>query len=245
MVYATPGDLGWKPYVESWMSRFIENPETRCLNDEAVKLLKEMFNMFCDIAFGKLRELVEYEPMPCVEIQTITNLCNFLEYFLTNAHGKFTVKDSIEKIAKKLEASFAFSFIWSFGASHNINAYKYLDNLFRDCFAKCSIPMNDTVFEYYMDFNTSKFIPWSGSVPSFDYELGSPYFSILVPTIDTCRYSYLLDILLWVQKHVFFTGETGVGKSVVMQKYIADFKDKRKIYPNFINFSAQTNSFES
>lgn len=88
-------------------------------------------------------------------------------------------------------------------------------------------------------------MPWTDAVPSFQYELGNPYFSILVPTIDTCRYSYLLDVLLQVKKHIFFTGETGVGKSVVIQKYIADFKEKRKMYPNFINFSAQTNSLDT
>lgn len=126
-----------------------------------------------------------------------------------------------------------------------MEAYKALDNLFRDNFAKCKIPPSDTVFEYFIDPNKYEFVPWTKSVSQFNYTLGTPYFSILVPTVDTCRYSYMLDVLLQVGKHVFFTGETGVGKSVVIQKYLADFKEKRKIFPNFINFSAQTNSFDT
>lgn len=35
---------------------------------------------------------------------------------------------------------------------------------------------------------------------------------MIVPTIDTVRYGYLLDKLLAGRKSVLFTGQTGVGK---------------------------------
>lgn len=52
-------------------------------------------------------------------------------------------------------------------------------------------------------------------VPDFKYELGIPYFNILVPTVDTVRFSYLTDILIEHNTPTMYVGETGVGKSVV------------------------------
>ena len=39
---------------------------------------------------------------------------------------------------------------------------------------------------------------------------------MLVPTIDTQRSAYCLEILLDKEKPTFFTGVTGVGKSVII-----------------------------
>ena len=80
---------------------------------------------------------------------------------------------------------------------------------------------------------------WQNEVPKeFLYDPKLPYFSILVPTLNTVRYSYLLDLCLKIKKHCFFTGETGVGKSVVIQNYIAKNREENRLNPFFLNFSA-------
>jgi len=38
----------------------------------------------------------------------------------------------------------------------------------------------------------------------------------MVPTLDTVRHAYCLEQLVLIQKPCFFTGETGVGKSVII-----------------------------
>ena len=53
-------------------------------------------------------------------------------------------------------------------------------------------------------------------VPTFVYEPKLPFFSIMVPTVDTVRYTTLLDMLTNVGKPVFLTGSTGVGKSIIV-----------------------------
>jgi dynein heavy chain, axonemal len=83
--------------------------------------------------------------------------------------------------------------------------------------------MSETVFEYYVEMidNGIKIVPWSKKVPQFTYQKELPFFQILVPTIDTVRYSKMLEILIQTQKATFFTGITGVGKSVIIQNLIA------------------------
>jgi DNA replication protein DnaC len=59
-----------------------------------------------------------------------------------------------------------------------------------------------------------------------------------VPTADTYKYSYCLDLLLGREKNSFFTGETGVGKSVVISNCLQKMQEEKDIVPIFINFSA-------
>ena len=110
-------------------------------------------------------------------------------------------------------------------------------------FERLKIPPADTVFEYCLNIEEMKFVPWD--VTEFIYEPKMPYFSILVPTVDTLRYSTMLDILIKIKKQVFFTGETGVGKSVIIQKYISENRQKNELMPIYLNFSAQTDSYST
>lgn len=63
-----------------------------------------------------------------------------------------------------------------------------------------------------------------------------------MPTVDTTKYSVVLESLLDIQKPALFTGDTGVGKSVIIQNLLYRMKDEKNTNPVFFNFSAQTNS---
>ena len=55
---------------------------------------------------------------------------------------------------------------------------------------------------------------WEKIVPTFKYNPEIPFFEMLVPTVDTVRFGYLLEKLLAVNYSVLFTGGTGVGKVI-------------------------------
>ena len=98
------------------------------------------------------------------------------------------------------------------------------------------------LFSYYVDVQYRRMDLWEKIVPKFVYDPNKPYFEMLVPTIDSVRYGYLMEKLLQVNRSVLFTGETGVGKSVIARALLLDLAEKTDYLPVFLNFSAQTSS---
>ncbi|XP_073386521.1 uncharacterized protein [Physcomitrium patens] len=68
------------------------------------------------------------------------------------------------------------------------------------------------------------------------------YNDIIVPTLDTARYSFLLILLVVHQKHVLFCGPTGTGKTVYIKNNLSSSLDKAFYRNIMLTFSAQTNA---
>lgn len=87
------------------------------------------------------------------------------------------------------------------------------------------MPASGDLWSCYVDFETRRMDLWEKIVPSFKYSREVPFFDMLVPTVDTVRFGYLLEKLLSVRHSVLYTGSTGVGKVSETQIYM---------YPNLV-----------
>ncbi|GFS43230.1 dynein heavy chain 12, axonemal [Trichonephila inaurata madagascariensis] len=74
---------------------------------------------------------------------------------------------------------------------------------------------------------------------------------IIVPTVDTVRYSYLMDLCIrhhrssiftFLSRPILFVGPTGTGKTVYVQEKMMKNLDKDVFVPSFIAFSTQTSA---
>jgi len=64
-------------------------------------------------------------------------------------------------------------------------------------------------------------------LPEFDYpETPTKFFQLVVPTVDSYRFCYLTQLLAGINKPVFITGNTGTGKSMIVQKYMVDYREE-------------------
>ena len=69
------------------------------------------------------------------------------------------------------------------------------------------LPQGQDIFSYYFDFDTKRFDLWERIVPTFKFDPEQAFFDILVQTIDTVRFGYLMEKLLAVDKSVLYTGK--------------------------------------
>lgn len=128
--------------------------------------------------------------------------------------------------------------IWSFGASFASSTHRHLDNMFRDFFGRLHLPPKETVFQYFYHEKEGRFKSWTQLLPDFETRIEAPYDQVFVPTVDSVCCTTLLGYLSIINKKVFLTGSTGVGKSVIVSEFIKHRQDKDNIAPICLNFSA-------
>ena len=94
------------------------------------------------------------------------------------------------------------------------------------------------IYDYGIDATTHRFDPWTEQIPMFEFDPNKSFFEIIVPTSDTVKYKYLLNILMSNGYNVLITGETGVGKSVITKDFL--WGTPENIVYAFVNFSGKT-----
>ena len=57
-------------------------------------------------------------------------------------------------------------------------------------------------------------------IEKFEIDNKLSFSEIIVPTADSVRNTYLLDLLLSNDKHVLMCGETGTGKTININQYL-------------------------
>ncbi|KAK3559476.1 hypothetical protein QTP86_013663 [Hemibagrus guttatus] len=83
-------------------------------------------------------------------------------------------------------------------------------------FKTIKFPSEGTVFDYFIDSKSKKFIPWTEKVPKFTLDPNIPLQASLVHTAETIRIRYFSDELIERKRPVMLVGNAGSGKSVLM-----------------------------
>lgn len=150
--------------------------------------------------------------------------------------------------------------IWSIGATGDTDSRNKFDLFFRDLLRgkfepipdifqgkfELQIPEKGLVHDYYLTYkNRGDWFPWETLMRGAE---GGPAVSMknirryIVPTVDTTRVNFMLDLVVPSKKAILFVGPTGTGKSAYVQNYLMNKLDKDQYMAFFINFSAQTSN---
>ncbi|XP_063485594.1 dynein axonemal heavy chain 2 isoform X3 [Symphalangus syndactylus] len=228
MVYTDYADLGWKPYVQSWLKKR-PKAEVEPLQRMFEKLINKM------LAFKKdnCKELV---PLP--EYSGITSLCKLYSALATPENGVNPADG--ENYVTMVEMTFVFSMIWSVCASVDEEGRKRIDSYLREI--EGSFPNKDTVYEYFVDPKIRSWTSFEDKLPkSWRYPPNSPFYKIMVPTVDTVRYNYLVSTLVANQNPVLLVGPVGTGKTSIAQSVLQSLPSSQWSVL-IVNMSAQTTS---
>ncbi|XP_055614548.1 dynein beta chain, ciliary, partial [Uranotaenia lowii] len=210
ILYINPQDLGWNPFVASW----IDSRETQAEKS----ILSVLFDKYIPPLIDAHKKFKKITPIS--DIAMIQMTCHLLDCLLT------PVNIPPDSPKDWYEIYYVFAVIWGFGSSLFQDQLVDWRNEFHKWwineFKAIRFPPGGTVFSYYIDPETKKFNPWTDLVPSFELDTDIPLQSILVPTAETTRLRWFLDILVEAQHPVMLIGAAGSGKSVIMAEKLTN-----------------------
>ncbi|CAH2255707.1 dynein heavy chain 14, axonemal [Pelobates cultripes] len=92
-----------------------------------------------------------------------------------------------------------------------------------------------SMFSYFVDLQTGNFVPWSNLIPSTESLIrkGTLSFSDskgvsrqhFISTVDSIKYSFLASLLLVSNQPLLITGDSGVGKSTLIQDLLRKLQE--------------------
>ena len=233
MVFMEAVYIGMAPYITSWC----QNTLPKKLPQHGARL-QSLLTKYALPAIEFMREECK-EGTPSQDAQLLRSLFNLLDSTLRPEHGVTSGKGGVEGM---INLWFVYAFVWALGGNLRDESRSKFDAYVRDCGIlkelDPSFPKDGTVFDYCVSAQLESFVTWASLTPPFNYTPGMPYFNILVPTGETTCYDFMLKVLVENSTHVMIVGETGTGKSVLVQGFLARLPHEKSAIQ--AAFSAQT-----
>lgn len=178
--------------------------------------------------------------------QTLTTIIDYLYKQLNEnkeqvEHLKKLKEEQNEDAIKNIyEGIFVFAVIWSFGASLNESKLSFSSAL-KNSASKIKFPEQGQVFDYYFDIIQGTWVHWENKVSPFDTEYEGLYNNLVVPTAETTRQRFMMDMHRLTNKGVMYVGNAGTGKTTMIKDYFTHV-DSETTITAAINFNSYTDS---
>lgn len=247
MVYVDPKNLGYDPFWYKWINSRqskVEKDEFKRLYDKYVPILIDMVvEGIMDGRQGeKMRTIV-----PLTNLNMVKQLSKMLDALVTKEVSE----------ADELECYFLEALYWSIGAGLLEDGRIKFDSQVKNLASLTQVKDEDktfagmgemptsqpTLYEYYWDSEEKKWIPWTQKVPKYVHDPAKKYNEILVPTVDTVRTTWLLELMVGIKQPVVLVGETGTSKTATTANFLRTLDSESHLLLN-MNFSSRTTSLD-
>ncbi|RHY32696.1 hypothetical protein DYB32_002341, partial [Aphanomyces invadans] len=230
MVYMDVEDLGWRPYVKTWLAKTITDQDER-------DILNTMFEKYMTkVLHFRASEVTEL--IPVSEFNGVKSFCNLYTVLATKDNGVDRALGT-DVFGPMIERWFLFCLTWSVMGAANEEGRARFDACIREI--DTIYPPVKTIYEFFVDAKGRELKLWDERLPpAYRILPGTPFYKIMVPTVDTLRYGFLLQTLVMGGLHALIVGDTGVGKTSIIQKELEGLHDN---YQRLVmNFSSATSS---
>ncbi|XP_053403793.1 dynein axonemal heavy chain 2-like isoform X2 [Mercenaria mercenaria] len=229
MVYSDYIDWGWKPYIESWLSK----KTSKNLVEELRRLLDKYLDKILDFKKSNCSELVATS-----ELNVVASLARLFDALGTVENG--VDEGDSENFSRMVELWFQFCMIWSICCTVDEDGRKKIDTYIREM--EGTFPNKDSIYEYYVDPKGKTWVHFEEKLKhGWKYNPSLPFFKLMVPTVDTVRYQYLTQTLIKNLCPVMLVGPVGTGKTSVAENTLSKL-DPKTYSVLTVNMSAQTTS---
>eukprot|EP00002_Diphylleia_rotans_P013196 TRINITY_DN2570_c0_g1_i1.p1 TRINITY_DN2570_c0_g1~~TRINITY_DN2570_c0_g1_i1.p1 ORF type:complete len:3210 (-),score=627.88 TRINITY_DN2570_c0_g1_i1:227-9145(-) len=241
MIYMEPSLLGWIPLLDSWMDTLEENLAKLATH------IRKVFLYFVPPLLTFVRKQTR-EMVPQIDTTLIKSTISLLTCLSKNAE----LFQNEESARTTFESFFVFALVWSVGANTDDAGRKKFDKFLRDLIAKSGstdfgglstlFPDVHTVYDYvYKPERGGQWVMWMDAFPIAPIPEDIPTHELLIPTVDTVRYSYLLSTYIESERSILFVGSTGTGKTAIMKSTLLSCESETT-HPMFITFSGRTSA---
>ncbi|XP_021265333.1 dynein heavy chain 12, axonemal [Numida meleagris] len=250
MIYLEPSQLGWTPLVTSWLNKLPEPLNLKEHQDLLQGLVDWLIPPALQLRQKKCKELV-----PTSNSNVVVALTRLFEMLIC----QMAQQDPTNKnIRVWIMGSFAFATVWSIGGTCDGDSRIIFDTFLRETLAgksgrnpvpkvvgkwECPFEEKGLVYDYMYEMKgRGRWVHWNGFIKNIDYsDKNVKIQDIIVPTMDTVRYTYLMELFITHGIPLLLVGPTGTGKSVYVKDKLMNNLDER-YFPFFINFSARTSA---
>uniref|UniRef100_A0A1I8M0L3 Dynein heavy chain n=1 Tax=Musca domestica TaxID=7370 RepID=A0A1I8M0L3_MUSDO len=242
ILYINPLDLGWSPYVLSWLETRPDMLERGILTTLFEKYFPKLLQRHQDF-----RHIVPISDMAVIQMS-----CNLLECLLdfNEEETEFQHSSNPNNPHKlHLELIFVYAVLWGFGSAlsqeHNIDWRREFQKWWCTEFKDIKLPSQGTIYDYHLDVRTQKFIRWSdmaGRMP-MQMEFQTPVQSIMIPTFETARLMHFLEMLINRNLPCMLVGNSGCGKNTIFRELFTKYAQASDSQPKPLATTVQAIHF--
>ncbi|GFO15608.1 dynein heavy chain 12, axonemal-like [Plakobranchus ocellatus] len=248
MIYLEPSSLGWRPLVKSWL-----NTLPTFLSQEIFMFIEGMIEWLIPPCIDFVRHYCkEY-----IQASHSNQVVSFLSF--VDMQMKEVLSDEHASTNKHMKAYFSgsilFSIPWTIGGDVDSGGRRKFHDFYYQVLEgrnpsfpipdevkkiEVMFPENCTAYDCFYDKKgRGAWLHWNTLIKP-DTGTSKPIREMLVPTVDTARYSYLMDMHIASARPLLFVGPTGTGKSAYVSKKMMNELPQDKFLATILTFSAQS-----
>jgi len=245
VLFVNDSDVGWKPFFDSWLTKYKKGDD-----EHAYTIFQLNISQYLgDAQVDDLRSKVHITPV--CDMQCIQSMTTIVDQLYHQLHSVKVQYDFLKKLKEEgngdrikdiYEAFFIFATMWAYGASlvEDKNAFS---NQYRSLVTNPNLkfPEGGQIFDYYYDVLEGIWKHWDSLTPEFNTEYEGLFSNLVVPTAETTRQTFLLNIHVAAKKGMIYVGSAGTGKTTIIKDYFAHL-DKESTITASMNFNSYTDS---
>jgi dynein heavy chain len=245
VLFVNDSDVGWRPFFDSWIVKYKKDPNED-IADSVFQLALSTYlsDNFIDDLRGKSHIT------PVCDMQCVQSMAMILDKLYERLHTikaqndflkRLKEEGQVDRIKEIYEAFFVFAAMWAWGASLDEDRGSFSNSIKSLTNGNLKFPEAGYTFDYFYDVIEGKWTHWDEVVGDYNKEFEGLFENLVVPTADTTRNSFLLDLHVSAKKGMIYVGKAGTGKTTIISNYF-DGLDKDSTLTSSMNFNSYTDS---